>query len=116
VLGLHQEFFSIVVRLQQEFFQFGVFTPRIFSVWWVYTRNSFQCGGLTPGIPFSVVGLHQEFFSIVVCLHHEFFQCGGFTPGILFGGFEQIQLRVEGRENADLGGCGPLVRGSTQSD
>jgi hypothetical protein len=33
-------------------------------------------------------------------------------PGILFGGggFQQIQLRTEGRENGDLG----AVRGTTQ--
>jgi hypothetical protein len=37
-------------------------------------------------------GLHQEFFS----------------------GVQQIQLRIEGRENGDLGGGSPLVRGSTQ--
>jgi hypothetical protein len=29
-------------------------------------------------------------------------------------GVQQIQLRIEGRENGDLGGGGPLVRGSTQ--
>jgi hypothetical protein len=43
-------------------------------------------------------------------------------PGILFGrvqlcsrrGVQQIQLRTEGRENGDLGGDSPLVRGSAQ--
>jgi hypothetical protein len=30
------------------------------------------------------------------------------------GGFQQIQLRTEGRENGDLGAVAPLVRGSTQ--
>ena len=37
-------------------------------------------------------------------------------PGIFFGGgggkVQQIQLRTEGRENGDLGGGSPLVRGS----
>jgi len=34
-------------------------------------------------------------------------------PGILFGGgVQQIQLRTEDRENGDLGGSSPLVRGS----
>ena len=35
-------------------------------------------------------------------------------PGILFGvgGFQQIQLRTEDRENGDLGAVAPLVRGS----
>jgi len=35
-------------------------------------------------------------------------------PGILFGGggFQQIQLKTEDRENGDLGGGSPLVRGS----
>ena len=34
-------------------------------------------------------------------------------PGILFrGGVQQIQLRTEDRENEDLGGGSPLVRGS----
>ena len=36
-------------------------------------------------------------------------------PGILFregGGVQQIQLRTEDRENGDLGGGSPLVRGS----
>ena len=34
-------------------------------------------------------------------------------PGILFGGgVQQIQLRKEDRENGDLGGGSPLVRGS----
>ena len=34
-------------------------------------------------------------------------------PGILFGGgVQQIQLRTEDRENGDLGGGNPLVRGS----
>ena len=34
--------------------------------------------------------------------------------GVLFGreGFQQIQLRTEYRENGDLGGGSPLVRGS----
>jgi hypothetical protein len=36
-------------------------------------------------------------------------------PGIFFRGvFQQIQLRIEGRQNGDLGGGSPLVRGSTQ--
>jgi hypothetical protein len=43
----------------------------------------------------------------------------GYTKGIAFsmyfgGGGQQIQLRTEGRENGDLGGSSPLVRGSTQ--
>jgi hypothetical protein len=29
-------------------------------------------------------------------------------------GVQQIQLRIEGRENGDLGGGSPIVRGSTQ--
>ena len=33
-------------------------------------------------------------------------------PGILFGGVQQIQLRTKDRENGDLGGGSPLVRGS----
>ena len=34
-------------------------------------------------------------------------------PGIFFGGgVQQIQLRTEERENGDLGGGSPLVRGS----
>ena len=34
-------------------------------------------------------------------------------PGILLGGgVQQIQLRTEDRENGDLGGGSPLVRGS----
>ena len=36
-------------------------------------------------------------------------------PGILFGaggGVQQIQLTTEDRENGDLGGGNPLVRGS----
>ena len=34
-------------------------------------------------------------------------------PEILFGGEgQQIQFRTEGRENGDLGGGSPLVRGS----
>ena len=34
-------------------------------------------------------------------------------PGILSrGGVQQIQLRTEDRENGDLGGGSPLVRGS----
>jgi len=33
-------------------------------------------------------------------------------PGILFRGFQQIQLRTEDRENGDLEGGSPLVRGS----
>jgi hypothetical protein len=33
---------------------------------------------------------------------------------IFFGEVQQIQLRTEGRENGDLGGGSPLVRGSTQ--
>ena len=33
-------------------------------------------------------------------------------PGILFRGGQQIQLRTEDRENGDLGGGSPLVRGS----
>jgi len=35
-------------------------------------------------------------------------------PGILFGvgGGQQIQLRTEDRENRDLGGGSPLLRGS----
>jgi hypothetical protein len=37
------------------------------------------------------------------------------NPGMFWGrGFKQIQLRVEGRENGNLGGGSPLVRGSTQ--
>ena len=37
-------------------------------------------------------------------------------PGILFGGgFQQIQLRTEDRENGDLGAVAPLVRGSVGS-
>jgi len=32
--------------------------------------------------------------------------------GILFGGVQQIQLRTKDRENGDLGGGSPLVRGS----
>ena len=32
-------------------------------------------------------------------------------PGIFFGGGQQIQLGTEGRENGDLGGGSPLVRG-----
>jgi hypothetical protein len=37
-------------------------------------------------------------------------------PGIFFEGWggQQIQLRTEGRENGDLGGGSPLVRGSAQ--
>jgi hypothetical protein len=38
-------------------------------------------------------------------------------PGTFFfgrGGCQQIQLRTEGRENGDLGGVSPLVRGSSQ--
>jgi hypothetical protein len=31
----------------------------------------------------------------------------GVTPGILFGEFQQIQLRTEGRENRDLGAVAP---------
>ena len=33
-------------------------------------------------------------------------------PGISFGGVQQIQLRTEDRQNQDLGGGSPLVRGS----
>ena len=33
-------------------------------------------------------------------------------PGILFGGIQEIHLRTEDRENGDLGGGSPLVRGS----
>ena len=33
-------------------------------------------------------------------------------PGILFGGVQQIRLRTEDRENGDLDGGSPLVRGS----
>jgi len=33
-------------------------------------------------------------------------------PGIFFGGVQQIQLRTEDREDGDLGGGSPLVRGS----
>jgi len=36
-------------------------------------------------------------------------------PGILFGGVQQIQLTTEDRENGDLGGGSPLVRGSGRS-
>ena len=35
--------------------------------------------------------------------------------GILFGGVQQIQFRTEDSENGDLGGSGPLVRGSAGS-
>jgi hypothetical protein len=57
------------------------------------TRNFFR-GGFTPGIFFG----------------------GGFTPGIFSGGFttrffsegvQQIQFRIEGRENGDLGAVAP---------
>jgi hypothetical protein len=37
-------------------------------------------------------------------LRHEFFSRG----------VQQIQLRIEGTENGDLGAVSPLVRGSTQ--
>jgi hypothetical protein len=44
-------------------------------------------------------------------------------PGIFFGGFQQIQLRTEGRENGDLGALAPesgvplnLQSGSTLSN
>ena len=33
-------------------------------------------------------------------------------PGILFGGGVQIQLKTEDRDNGELGGGSPLVRGS----
>jgi hypothetical protein len=58
-------------------------------------------GGFTPGI-FSEVGVYARIFS-----------GWGFTPGF-FRGVQQIQLRIEGRENGVLGGGSPLVRGSTQ--
>jgi hypothetical protein len=32
---------------------------------------------------------------------------GGVTPGIFFEGVQQIQLRIEGRENGDLGVVAP---------
>jgi hypothetical protein len=44
----------------------------------------------------------------------NFFGFGcGVTPGIFFGGVQQIQLRIEGRESGDLGGGSHIVRGST---
>jgi hypothetical protein len=48
----------------------------------------------------------------------DFFFLGGggsFRQEFFSGGFKQIQLRAEGRENGDLGAVAPLVRGSTQS-
>ena len=33
-------------------------------------------------------------------------------PGIFSGGVQKIQLRTEDRENGDLGGGSPLIRGS----
>ena len=33
-------------------------------------------------------------------------------PGLLGGGVQQTQLRSEDRENGDLGGGSPIVRGS----
>jgi hypothetical protein len=42
-----------------------------------------------------------------------FFGEGGLRQDFLRG-VQQIQLRTEGRENGDLGGGSPLVRGSAQ--
>jgi hypothetical protein len=39
---------------------------------------------------------------------------GGCYARNFFRGVQQIQLRTKGRENRDLGGGSPLVRGSTQ--
>jgi hypothetical protein len=38
-----------------------------------------------------------------------FFRAEGVTPGIFFEGVQQIQLRIEGRENGDLGAVAPLA-------
>jgi hypothetical protein len=32
---------------------------------------------------------------------------GGFAPEFFFGGVQQIQLRIEGKENGDLGAVAP---------
>ena len=37
---------------------------------------------------------------------------GGVPRNFVWGGVQQIQLRPEDRENRDLGGGSPLVRGS----
>ena len=58
--------------------------------------------------------LHWHIFSL-----YDHFFCNSLSvayPEILFGGgVQQIQLRTEDRENGDLGGGSPLVRGSGDS-
>jgi hypothetical protein len=51
-------------------------------------------------------------FPVVSGVPRNFFE-GGLRQEFS-GGVQQIQLRTEGRENGDLGGGSPLVRGSTQ--
>jgi hypothetical protein len=50
-------------------------------------------------------GLHQEFFSGGVT--PGFFPRGGYTRNFFQGEVHQIQLRIEGRENGDLGALAP---------
>jgi hypothetical protein len=46
--------------------------------------------------------------SYIPVTYPEFCFEGGFSPGIFFGGrVQQIQLRIEGSENGDLGAVSP---------
>jgi hypothetical protein len=83
---------------------------------WVYTRNFFRAGGVHQEF-FSCGGVHQEFFSFGGCTPgiffvrgvyiRNFFRSGGVHQEFFFGEVQQIQLKIEGRDNGDLGVVAP---------